>query len=214
MRTCHPTTSKRPLKLQPRLTPLGREHARNRDVCWRGWAWTRSSPRLWDGSEKRWQSWRNTCRCRSCYDDRLKEWSAGDWSGELHADIANKWPAEWSAWETDRYHFRSPGGENFVDLTDRARSFLDDFTESGERVAIIAHGFLNRAFATVLLGLSPAEMMRINQTNDTVIRIVSRDGVVVADHFVGGDGPARVCPKCEVVAAVGIGDRTSRSTKA
>ena len=60
------------------------------------------------------------------FDDRLKEWSAGAWSGELYADIGDKWPAEWAAWEADRYNARSPGGENFVDLVDRARAFLAD----------------------------------------------------------------------------------------
>lgn len=123
------------------------------------------------------------------FDERLKEWSGGAWSGELYADLVNKWPEEWAAWEADRYHYRSPGGENFADLADRARAFLRDTAMSGERVAIVAHGFLNRTLAGVLLALSPADTVRISQGNDTVIRIREDDGVVVADHFVSGDGP-------------------------
>ena len=124
------------------------------------------------------------------FDDRLKEWSAGDWSGALHADIPLRWPDEWAAWDADRYGSRSPGGENFVDLTDRARAFLADAASSpGTRVAIIAHGFLNRALAGVLLSLTPAATLDIRQSNDTVIRIVTGPGAPVADHFTGGDGP-------------------------
>ncbi len=90
------------------------------------------------------------------FDDRLKEWSAGDWSGELYAEIGDKWPAEWAEWKADRYNARSPGGENFVDLADRARNFLADVPAGpDERIAIVAHGFINRALAGTLLSLSP-----------------------------------------------------------
>jgi broad specificity phosphatase PhoE len=123
------------------------------------------------------------------FDDRLMEWSSGAWSGELHADLARKWPTEWADWKTDGYNYRPPGGENFADLTDRARAFLEDAGATPGRVAIVAHGFLNRALISVLLALSPAETIRINQSNETVIRIVENPGGTSVDYFVGGDGP-------------------------
>jgi broad specificity phosphatase PhoE len=49
------------------------------------------------------------------FDDRLKEWSAGLWSGELHADLKHKWPTEWARWDADRYTYRPPGAENLFD---------------------------------------------------------------------------------------------------
>ena len=124
------------------------------------------------------------------YDDRLKEWSAGDWSGELHANIPIRWPSEYAAWDADRYGYRSPGGENFEDLADRGRRFLTDAAASaGTRVAIIAHGLLNRALAGVLLSLTPSETIDIRQSNDTVIRVMEHPHGPVADHFEGGKGP-------------------------
>jgi broad specificity phosphatase PhoE len=124
------------------------------------------------------------------YDDRLKEWSAGDWSGELHAEIPRKWPIEWAAWDADRYGNRSPGGESFADLTARAESFLADAsTASGARVAIIAHGFLNRAIAGVLLALPPSETLAIRQSNDTVVRVVAGRATAEVAYFTGGLGP-------------------------
>lgn len=124
------------------------------------------------------------------FDGRLMEWSAGAWSGELYADLPARWPAEWAAWTADRYHQRAPGGESFVDLAERARSFLAHANRApGARVAIVAHGFLNRALAQVLLGLSAVDTMTIRQTNDIVVRVVVTDGIPVADHFVGGLGP-------------------------
>jgi len=123
-------------------------------------------------------------------DDRLKEWSGGDWSGELHADIRVKWPAEWAAWDADRYANRSPGGESFRDLIKRAMSFFDDVAPSPfTRVAIVGHGFMNRALANVLLSLNPAETLAIRQGNDTVIRVTVEPGGRCVDYFVGDDGP-------------------------
>jgi broad specificity phosphatase PhoE len=129
------------------------------------------------------------------FDHRLMEWSAGAWSGELYSDLPRLWPDEWAAWTADRYNQRSPGGENFADLAARARSFVEAANgPAGERVAVLAHGFFNRALAEVLLGLSPVETMQIRQANDVVIRIVVTHGVASVDHFVGDARPVTGLP--------------------
>lgn len=129
------------------------------------------------------------------FDDRLKEWSAGAWSGELYSDLPQRWPEAWAAWTADRYNQRAPQGENFVDLAGRARSFVEAANRApGERVAVVAHGFFNRALAEVLLGLSSVETMQIRQPNDVVIRIVTHEGAASVDHFVGGAGPVTGLP--------------------
>ena len=131
------------------------------------------------------------------FDDRLKEWSAGIWSGERYADVRERWPADWEAWQADRLHHAPPGGENFLDLIARARAFLGDVAPAiapGQRVALVAHGFLNRALATVLLDRPVEEMLNISQDNDTLIRIVEQDAAAIADYFEGGVGPIAGLP--------------------
>ena len=124
------------------------------------------------------------------FDDRLKEWSSGDWSGCLYAEIAKRWPAEFAAWDADRYSVRPPGGENFIDLERRAESFFSDVeTSRHPRIAIVAHGFINRALAGQLMGLSPLELMAIRQGNDAIFRIRTGQGAPTAEHFIGGAGP-------------------------
>jgi broad specificity phosphatase PhoE len=137
------------------------------------------------------------------FDDRLKEWHSGDWSGEQWSDLGRKWPDEFAAWEGDRWHARSPGGENFVDLIDRARGFFADAAQlRAARIAIVAHGFMNRALCAVLLDLPPAETLRIRQANDVVIRIVVTDGAVTsAEHFISGEGPRPGLPALAPVGA-------------
>ncbi len=184
-------------QLDSRLTPLGREHARRaaRLLARLGVDSVMASP-LGRVRETIAIMMAEVPLAAVAFDDRLKEWSAGEWSGERYADLADKWPADWAAWKADRYNYRSPGGENFVDLTNRARSFLADMPGgSEERIAIVAHGFINRALAGVLLSLLPADTMRIRQGNDAVIRIVERDCGPYVDHFVGGEGPRPDLPE-------------------
>ena len=64
----------------------------------------------------------------------------------------------------------------------------------GDRIAVIAHGFFNRALASVLLNLSPAETMRIRQANDIVIRVTT-DAAAPVDHFINGQGPVPGLPE-------------------
>jgi broad specificity phosphatase PhoE len=130
------------------------------------------------------------------FDDRLKEWSSGDWSGFLYSEVQERWPAEYAAWEADRYCVRAPNGENFVDLRARAQAFLDDIGNSeASRIAVVAHGFLNRALAACLLDLTSAQTLDIRQPNDVMIRIRSSGGARVADHYVSGQGPLAGLPQ-------------------
>ena len=130
------------------------------------------------------------------WDDRLKEWSSGDWSGDLYADIAVKWPEEWKAWDEDRYNVRPPGGENFHDLADRAASFLADARQhQASTVAILAHGFIIRNIAACLLDLSQQDVLDIRQTNDVVFRIEETGDGATATHFIAGDGPHEGLPR-------------------
>lgn len=124
------------------------------------------------------------------FDDRLREWTGGAWDGELYADLPRRWPEEWAAWTADRYHQRAPGGESFVDLAIRARAFVETANAvAARRVAVVAHGWINRTLAQALLGLTPTETMAIDQDNDTVIRVVMNGGAPSVDHFVGDAEP-------------------------
>lgn len=124
------------------------------------------------------------------FDERLMEWSGGVWDGEFYKDIAVKWPTEFMAWEADRHSYRPPQGENFYDLADRGGAMLKEIAATKhQRIAIVAHGFINRAMAGVLLGLKPDQVQSIQQMNSTVIRVTESDGGAVADHFRDGEGP-------------------------
>ncbi len=123
-------------------------------------------------------------------DDRLKEWSSGEWSGYFYSEIKELWPEEFAQWKTDMLNVRPRGGENFSDLLRRGRSFLRDLeSQQKNTVAIVAHGFINRALAAILLNLDAEEMLSLRQTNDAIFRICINDAGTEAHHFIAGQGP-------------------------
>ena len=122
-------------------------------------------------------------------DDRLKEWHCGDWSGELWADLPNKWPEEFASWQADQFNYRPPAAENYPDMIQRATLFLSEFVMNGfNKTAIVSHGVIGRAMIGTLLSLSPEEMLAFAQPNDTIISVSGTEGAYRAQHFIEGKG--------------------------
>ena len=123
------------------------------------------------------------------YDDRIKEWDCGDWSGHLQDEVAEKWPEEWAAFRDDLFHYRGPNCENFPDMFDRARPFLSDLERlDAKRIAIISHGWIGKVMVSTLLGRYEEGTLSIYQPNDVVFRVTTGPATA-ADHYRAGEGP-------------------------
>lgn len=127
------------------------------------------------------------------FDDRIKEWDCGDWSGELRADVARRWPEEWAALAADPYHFRGPGCENYPDMIERSQPFVDELLANAHtRIAIISHGMIGRVMVGILMGYGEPEMLAFRQPNDIVyrVRLPGADGGAPRlDRYHAGRGP-------------------------
>ena len=124
------------------------------------------------------------------FDDRLKEWDAGEWSGYLYEEVIEKWPEEWAAWRADMWNYRPPGCENFEDLARRGGAFLKDIqTTEADKIAIVSHGFIGRAMMAALAGLTPEDALRLKTANDIVFRFRQTPNGWRADRFERNEGP-------------------------
>lgn len=124
------------------------------------------------------------------FDDRLKEWDCGDWSGFLYADIQTRWPDEWAAWQADHFHYRPPQAENYVDMIERVEPFLAELRDHpGRSIAIVSHGMIGRVMVSLLLGHGEEEMLSYHQRNDVVFRVTLDGEATRLAHFEGGNGP-------------------------
>ena len=123
-------------------------------------------------------------------DERIMEWDCGDWSGYMYADVQVKWAREWDALEADRFNYRGPNCENYPDMIERARPFLDEIQKRADsNIAIVSHGMIGRVMVAQLLGLNEKETLNFQQANDVIFRVTLDEGSVEACHFVGGNGP-------------------------
>ena len=124
------------------------------------------------------------------YDDRIMEWDCGDWSGEMWDQVADKWPKEFASWQADQFNYRGPNCENYPDMIERAKPFLDELQALPfNRIAVVSHGMIGRVMFGTMLEMTEAEMFSFGQQNDAIIHLTEQPGNWATQHFVGGDGP-------------------------
>jgi len=106
------------------------------------------------------------------YDARIMEWDCGDWSGHLYQEVKEKWPDEWAALEADRFNYRGPNCENYLDMIERATPFVHELMDVPvNNVAVVSHGMIGRVMIGILMGHTETEMLSFTQPNDVVYRV-------------------------------------------
>lgn len=124
------------------------------------------------------------------YDERIVEWDCGDWSGHPYEDVMERWADEYAALLADPFHYRGPNCENYPDMFERARPFVEEVLAHDAGVlAIVSHGMIGKVMVSTLLGLGEAETLDIFQGNDVVFRLVLGAGEPEVHHWKGGRGP-------------------------
>lgn len=96
----------------------------------------------------------------------------GDWQGQPRAELfadSLKWPGYWMA----PVHEAPPGGESFVQVTDRVGAAIDQLSRehAGRHIVVVAHGGSIRAAISKALGLAPEIAGSIAIDNLSVTRL-------------------------------------------
>lgn len=87
-------------------------------------------------------------------DQRLAEIDHGTWQGKTQDEIAEQWPHEWKAWNTDPDKFTPPGGETAAQVQLRVKEFIGEV--QGKAVLCVSHGVVIQTFLSTLLGAPKA----------------------------------------------------------
>ncbi len=82
-------------------------------------------------------------------DKRLMEINFGDWEmkkwDEINQEVLNEWMK-------DFVNVHAPSGENFIDLNNRVKQFIDELTKKNhKRIAIVTHAGVIRSFIIRIL---------------------------------------------------------------
>jgi len=90
-------------------------------------------------------------------DPRLREMAFGEWEGLTWAEIGERYPQVWAAWQADPLTVSPPGGETLAQVAARLQSVFDAIVEhhADQCVALVSHGGPLRVLLCQALGLPP-----------------------------------------------------------
>ena len=100
----------------------------------------------------------------------LRERSFGIWEGMTFSEIKETYASEFEAWAGNPLKYSPPGGESTIDVHGRVIRALDMILSNhrGDRIAIVAHGGVNRVILCHLLGIPLENIFRIEQNHGAV----------------------------------------------
>ncbi len=99
-------------------------------------------------------------------DATLREITFGRWEGRTLDDIRAGSPDEIAARERDKWGFRHPGGESYVQLAERLTPWLARLTRP---TVIVAHGGTGRVLWIELTGMDPGQAAANDFPHDKVL---------------------------------------------
>lgn len=120
--------------------------------------------------------------------DGLKERNFGIWEGMTLAEIHEKYPGEFKAWAANPLEHSPLGGESTLEVRDRIIPAVEEIIarHCDEKVAIVAHGGVNRVVLCHVLCMPLQHIFRIEQDNAAVNIIKFYDKYPVAKLINGG----------------------------
>ena len=94
---------------------------------------------------------------------------------------------EWERFKDDRFNYRIPGAENYLDVASRVKPFMEKIfrDHEGEEVLIVGHRVVNRLLIGMALELPMEWVLKIEQTNDCLY-LIHRDVEAKVFHYING----------------------------
>ena len=95
--------------------------------------------------------------------------------------------AEWNRFKDNRFTYRIPGAENYADVSNRVRPFMERLLREhkGEEVLIVGHRVVNRLLIGMLMQYPVEKVLKIEQTND-MLYLIQKNGEAKIYHYIDG----------------------------
>ena len=79
-------------------------------------------------------------------DNRINETNFGDFEGKTYEEIKMLYPKECMSWQNNWMEFVPPGGESYIELCERVKSFMEDIKKlECDNILICTHSGVIRA---------------------------------------------------------------------
>ncbi len=100
----------------------------------------------------------------------VREVTWGDWNGLTREEIIAADPEHWQRFREQHWTVAAPGGESWVEMSERARQWLEQ-VKALETVLLVSHGAFGRAVRGRYVAASPEETMAMPEPQDAVFRL-------------------------------------------
>jgi len=96
--------------------------------------------------------------------------------------------SEWERFKDDRFNYRIPGAENYTDVANRIKPFIEKTLRDheGQEVLIVGHRVVNRLLIGMFLEFPLEWVLKIEQTHDCLYLIQRSDEAKVF-HYIDGE---------------------------
>ena len=95
---------------------------------------------------------------------------------------------EWERFKDDRFNYHIPGAENYTDVANRIKPFIDKTLRNheGEEVLVVGHRVVNRLLIGMLMEYPLEWVLKIEQTHDCLYLIQKNNEAKVFHYLNGG----------------------------
>jgi len=118
----------------------------------------------------------------------LDEIAFGILEGKQFLNFDEESRGEWDQFKGNRYTYHIPGAENYTDVTNRVRPFIEKTLDlhQEEEILIVGHRVVNQMMMGILLELPSEKILKIQQSNDCLYLIQRNDETKVF-HYINGE---------------------------
>ncbi len=118
----------------------------------------------------------------------LDEIAFGILEGKILFKFDEGLKSEWEQFRDYRFTYRIPGAENYTDVANRVRPFMESMLRNhqGQEVLVVGHRVVNRLLIGMLLEYPLERVLNIEQTHDCIYLIQKSDDAKVF-HYVNGE---------------------------
>jgi broad specificity phosphatase PhoE len=118
----------------------------------------------------------------------LNEIAFGILEGKQILDSDGEVKSEWERFKENRFTYHIPGGENYTDVINRIRPFVEKILQNhkGEEILIVGHRVVNQMLIGVLMNYPPEEMLKIQQSNGCFY-LIKKNGETKVFHTIHGE---------------------------
>ncbi len=118
----------------------------------------------------------------------LKEIGFGILEGKNLFHFDEELKNQWNRFKDDRFSYRIPGAENYTDVANRLKPFMERILQQheGKEILIVGHRVVNRLLIGMFLGFPLEKTLKIEQTNDCLY-LIERNKKIRVFHYLDGE---------------------------